>query len=138
MPIVKTLSNGLRRRCPRCGDGPLFRRGIQTYDRCSSCDLLFERNYGDTWIFTIITDRIPIFAGIVILYFGWRATHWMAATAFFVAMAVPLIATVSHRQGLALALDYLSRLKFPDPSDELHGGRPVNRPTSSSVPRTGA
>ncbi|HEU4522170.1 MAG TPA: DUF983 domain-containing protein [Thermoanaerobaculia bacterium] len=121
--VLTILGRGLRRRCPRCGIGPLFRRGIQTFDRCSECGLLFERNYGDTWMFTIITDRIPIFIGIVVLYFGWRATGWLSATLFFVLMAVPLIATISHRQGLAIALDYLSRLHLPDPSDEIHGGR---------------
>ena len=44
------------------------------------------------------------------------------------AMAVPLVLTIPHRQGLAIALDYLSRVHFPDPSDEIHGGSPVQRP----------
>ena len=123
--IGTVLRRGLQRRCPRCGEGPLFRRGIDAHERCSACSLLFERNYGDTWMYTIITDRIPIFLGIVAWYFGFRATSWVTATLFFVAMAVPLIATISHRQGLAIALDYLSRLYLPDPSDEIHGGRRV-------------
>lgn len=118
--ILTVLSRGLRRRCPRCGEGRLFQRGIRAFERCASCRLQFERNFGDTWMFTIITDRIPIFAGIVALYFGWRASGWMSASMFFVLMAVPLIATISHRQGLAIALDYLSRLYLPDPSDEIH------------------
>jgi uncharacterized protein (DUF983 family) len=126
--IWPVLRRGLNRRCPRCGEGPLFRRGIKAWERCSACGLLFERNYGDTWMYTIITDRIPIFAGIVAWYFGFRATNWMAASIFFVAMAVPLILTIPHRQGLAIALDYLSRVHFPDPSDEIHGGAPVHRP----------
>lgn len=128
--IWPVLRRGLGRRCPRCGEGPLFRRGIQAWERCSACGLLFERNYGDTWMYTILTDRIPIFAGIVAWYFGFRATNWLAASIFFVAMAVPLILTIPHRQGLAIALDYLSRLHFPDPSDEIHGGRAIHRPDS--------
>ncbi|HEX6177658.1 MAG TPA: hypothetical protein VF057_04825 [Thermoanaerobaculia bacterium] len=125
--ILQILSRGLRRRCPRCGEGALFRRGIEAFERCASCNLLFERNYGDTWMYTIITDRVPIFLGIVLVYFGFQAANWMVATGFFVALAVPLIATISHRQGLAIALDYLSRLYLPDPSDEIHGGSPVQR-----------
>jgi uncharacterized protein (DUF983 family) len=125
--ILSVLARGLRRRCPRCGEGALFRRGIKAWDRCSACGLLYERNYGDTWMYTIITDRIPIFAGIVAWYFGFRATNWAAAGFFFVAMAVPLILTIPHRQGLAIALDYLSRVYLPDPSDEIHGGRPIQR-----------
>lgn len=125
--VLPILLRGLRRRCPRCGNAPLFRRGIQAHERCAACGLLFERNYGDTWMFTILTDRIPIFLGIVLVYFGFSATNWKVAAAFFVAMAVPLIATIAHRQGLAIALDYLSRVYFPDPSDEIHGGSRVDR-----------
>jgi uncharacterized protein (DUF983 family) len=125
--VLTTLARGLRKRCPRCGGGPLFQRGIQAFERCSACGLLFERNFGDTWMFTIITDRIPILFGVAVVYFGFRATNWMMAAVFLLAMAVPLIATISHRQGLAIALDYLSRLYFPDPSDEIHGGARIDR-----------
>ena len=78
-------------------------------------------------MYTIITDRVPILFGVVVVYFGFRATNWVMATAFLMAMAIPLIATITHRQGLAIALDYLSRVHFPDPSDEIHGGAPVDR-----------
>jgi uncharacterized protein (DUF983 family) len=114
------LRRGLRRRCPRCGEGPLFRRGVEFHQRCSECHLLYQRNYGDTWIFTIITDRIPILFGIAALYFGFVSVSWTGTVALFVAVATPMIATIRQRQGLALALDYLSRLYFRDPSDEIH------------------
>ena len=106
-PIRTALARGLRRRCPRCGIGPLFRRGIKTYERCPSCDLQYQRDRGDTWLFMIITDRIPILFGIAAVYFGFRPEGWAAVTAFFIAIAVPVIATIRERQGMALALDYL-------------------------------
>jgi uncharacterized protein (DUF983 family) len=118
--VVDAVRRGWRRRCPRCGEGPLFRRWLTVYERCSACNLLYQRNQGDTWMFMIITDRIPILFGIALVYFGFQSTNWIAAAAFFVAMAVPMIATLPRRQGLALALDYLSRLYLPDPSDEIH------------------
>ena len=103
------LRRGLRRRCPRCGEGPLFRRGISVYDRCSVCDLVYQPDRGDTWFFMIITDRLPIFLGIVMVYFGFRADSWPAIAGFFALIAVPLLATIRERQGLALALDYFVR-----------------------------
>jgi uncharacterized protein (DUF983 family) len=106
-------------RCPRCGEGPLFARGIRFRERCTSCGLLYQRNYGDTWMFTIITDRIPILFGIAALYFGYVSISWTGTVVLFFAVATPLIATMRQRQGLALALDYLSRLYFRDPSDEM-------------------
>ena len=99
----------------------MFRRGIEINKRCSECDLLLQRNYGDTWIFMMITDRIPMLFGIAALYFGLVATSWAGAAILFVAVAAPMLATIRERQGLALALDYLSRVYFRDPSDEIHG-----------------
>jgi uncharacterized protein (DUF983 family) len=119
-PLLRTLFNGLRRRCPRCGEGELFHRGIQINKRCSACDLLLQRNYGDTWMFMMITDRIPMLFGIAALYFGFVATSWTGAAILFVAVATPMLATIRERQGLALALDYLSRVYFRDPSDEIY------------------
>ena len=43
--------------------------------------------------------------------------------AFLGLMVTPLIATMPHRQGLALAIDYLSRVYMPDPSDEIRGAK---------------
>jgi hypothetical protein len=38
---------------------------------------------------------------------------------FFGGMSVPLVATMPHRQGVTIALNYLSRVYFRDPSDAL-------------------
>ncbi|PYQ58123.1 MAG: hypothetical protein DMF58_16395 [Acidobacteria bacterium] len=94
-------------------------RGLRVHERCSACGLLYQRNYGDTWIFTIMTDRIPTLFGIAALYFGLVSISWSGTIALFVAVAVPMLATIRERQGLALALAYLSRLYFRDPSDEI-------------------
>lgn len=38
-PRLSTLSTGLRRRCPRCGKGPLLRGYLTIRDRCPECGL---------------------------------------------------------------------------------------------------
>lgn len=116
-PIGTVLGRGIRGRCPRCGEGPLFQRWIKTYDRCSSCDLLLQRDYGDIWMFTNIMDRVPLFFGIIALFFGFRVTSFLSGVIFISLLALPMIATVRHRQGLALALDYLWRKRINDPAD---------------------
>ena len=124
--IATVLKRGWRGRCPRCGEGPLFRRLLEAFDRCSACHLLYQRDYGDTFGFMIITDRIPILAGIVALYFGFTSsTPWLAA-AFFLVLIVPIIATMRPRLGVAIALAYLSRLHFADPSDDVRDGAGEN------------
>jgi len=71
-------------------------------------------------MFIIMTDRIPIFFGIVALYFGMVSISWTGTIVLFFAVATPLLLTIRQRMGVALALDYLSRLYFKDPSDEIH------------------
>jgi len=126
-PIRTALLRGLRRRCPRCGEGQLFLRFLKTHERCTECGLLYQRDYGDTLMFMIITDRIPLLAGIAILYFGIHPNGWLSTAMFFGALSVPLLATLRERQGLALALDYLLRVYLRDESDELHGGHSYSR-----------
>jgi uncharacterized protein (DUF983 family) len=116
-PVGTVLRRGLRGRCPRCGEGFLFQRWIKTYDRCSSCDLLLQRDYGDIWMFTILMDRVPIALGIAALFFGFRVTSLTSALIVISLLAIPMIATMPHRQGLALALDYLWRKRINDPLD---------------------
>ena len=55
------------------------------YDRCSECGLVYQRNHGDTWLFWIIGDRIPIGLGIVALYFGFRPKTVIGFVLFFAA-----------------------------------------------------
>ncbi len=119
-PIFTVLWRGWCRRCPRCGEGRVFKKWLDMHERCSSCNLLYLRNQGDLWLFMIITDRVPILFGIAALYFGLGPRGWMTTGGFFAAMAIPVILTLPQRQGLALALDFLVRIHMPDPSDELH------------------
>jgi uncharacterized protein (DUF983 family) len=125
-PVRVVLGRGMRGRCPRCGEGRLFQRWVETFERCSECHLLYQRNYGDIWMFTNIMDRVPILFGIAAVFFGFRATNLVTGSLFLAALAIPMIATVRHRQGLALALDYLWRVHLKDPSDEIHGGKEIS------------
>jgi uncharacterized protein (DUF983 family) len=120
-PSLLTLfRRGWSRRCPQCGEGQVFEKWLRMYDNCSACGLRYLRNEGDLWFFLIVTDRVPILVGIALLYFGLGPRDWMTTGAFFALMAIPVIATLPRRQGLALSLDYLVRIHMPDPSDEIH------------------
>lgn len=124
--IRAVLGRGWRRRCPRCGEGQLFRRRIETNESCSACQLVYQPNPGDTLTFIMMTDRIPILFGVIAVYFlGFRSTNLPITIAFLAALIVPIVATLRQRQGLALALVYLSRVYFGDLSqaDEFASSR---------------
>jgi uncharacterized protein (DUF983 family) len=115
----QSLNNGLHRKCPHCGVGPLFDGWMTVRDRCPHCGLVYERGAGDTWAFWIIGDRIPIAIAVVAVYFGLGPHSWIQGAWFLGACATVLIATIPHRMGLVVALDYLSRRYWPDPNDAL-------------------
>jgi uncharacterized protein (DUF983 family) len=117
--VWSTLKNGLRGKCPHCGQAGLFEGWVSVRHACPVCGLVFERNPGDTWAFWIVGDRFPIAAAIVVLYFGFRPHTWLQAIVFGGALAMALIGTIPHRQGFVIALDYLSRRWWPDPADVL-------------------
>jgi uncharacterized protein (DUF983 family) len=116
--ILTALRRGLRKRCPHCGQGRLF-SGWSFFERCSICGLVFARNPGDTWAFTIFGDRLPIGAMIVVIYFGVIRVYPRLGLTTLVALIVLMIWTAPNRWGVSIALHYLSRVYWPDPADPI-------------------
>ena len=117
--LIRTvLWRGLCGRCPHCGEGRLFSRWSQI-DRCSICGLVFVRNPGDTWAFTIIGDRLPIGAMIVLIYFGVVRSHRVLGLAMLAVLVALQFLTATNRWGAGIALHYLSRVYWPDPADPI-------------------
>jgi uncharacterized protein (DUF983 family) len=115
---ITALGRGLRKRCPHCGKGHLF-SGWKEIDRCSVCGLVYTRNPGDTWAFTIFGDRLPIGAMIVVIYFGAMRLGPVLGLALMVASIALLVWTAPNRWGVGIALHYLSRVYWPDAEDPL-------------------
>jgi uncharacterized protein (DUF983 family) len=115
---LTALRRGLSRRCPHCGEGPLF-SGWHHLDRCAVCGLVYERNPGDTWAFTIVGDRLPVAAIVVMIYFGIGRSHVVLGLAIFVVLGAILVWTSPNRWGVGIALHYLSRVFWPDPADPI-------------------
>jgi uncharacterized protein (DUF983 family) len=115
--VWTAIGRGLRKRCPHCGEGRLFARGWTHVERCPRCGLVYERNPGDTWAFTIIGDRLPVAAIIAIIYFGVGGAHRWAALALIALLGIVVVWTAPNRWGVGIALHYLSRVRWPDPAD---------------------
>ena len=117
--LIRTaLLRGLRKRCPHCGGGPLF-AGWSHLPRCSACGLVFVRNPGDTWAFTILGDRLPIGVMIVLIYFGVVRSHPVLGVTMLVVLVALLLWTAPNRWGVGIALHYLSRVYWPEPADPI-------------------
>ena len=116
--IATALGRGIRKRCPHCGEGRLF-SGWSQLERCSHCGLVFEPHPGDTWAFTIIGDRLPIAAMIVLIYFGVTRSYPVLGLTMMAALLAVIVWTSPNRWGAGVALHYLSRVRWPDPADPI-------------------
>src|SRR5919197_423619 len=113
LSVTMALSRGLRKTCPHCGKGPMFTGWGKTADACPVCHLIFERNAGDTWAFTVIGDRLPVAAALALVYFGIGRTSALVGTIALVVTGIVLLWTSPNRWGAGVALHYLSRVYFP-------------------------
>jgi uncharacterized protein (DUF983 family) len=121
--LITALRRGLRKRCPHCGEGRLF-SGWSHLGRCSICGLVFEPNPGDTWAFTVFGDRLPIAGMVALIYFGVMRSHRALGLAMLVVLTALVVWTAPNRWGAGIALHYLSRVYWPDPTDPLPPPRP--------------
>ena len=66
-PMIRMIARILSVRCPRCGEGPIFRSAFIRAERCSLCDWKFEREHG----YWIGGSEVHMFAsyGISVLIF---------------------------------------------------------------------
>jgi uncharacterized protein (DUF983 family) len=106
---LQAIGRGLRRRCPRCGQGRIFERFIDVRPRCESCGLVFEERSGDTWGFWVLLDRVFVAIPLIVLLLGFATASLRLRLTLIALLTIPLILTMPHRQGVAIALDYLFR-----------------------------
>ena len=114
---LRALRRGLAKRCPHCGAGRLFAGWSHHLERCQACGLIYERNPGDTWAFTVVGDRLPIAVIIALIYFGIGRTNPVLGVLAILALGAILVWTAPNRWGAGIALHYLSRVVWPDPDD---------------------
>ena len=117
--VRTAIVRGLRKRCPHCGQGSLFSGWAHHLPRCETCGLVFERNSGDTWAFTIIGDRLPLALMIAVVYFGLGRYAHTAGVVALVMLGGLVVWTAPNRWGAGIALHYLSRRYWPDPADPI-------------------
>jgi hypothetical protein len=117
--VRSAVGRGWRRRCPHCGRGALFAGWVHHLESCSACGLVYERNPGDTWAFTILFDRLPLGLMVALVYFGIFRSSPALGVAAFVLLGVGFVISSPNRWGVGIGLHYVSRVVWPDPTDPL-------------------
>ena len=111
-PLTTLLARGARKRCPHCGEGPLFKRLNIMHERCAACGLQYLEDQGDLFGYLFVLDRVLFVVPLIGMVF---LRLWVPnATWFYVVWAVAmaaLIFTLPQRTGISIAVDYWMRLR---------------------------
>jgi uncharacterized protein (DUF983 family) len=73
--FLTMLGRALRRRCPRCGSGGIFRSFSELHSHCPDCSLLFEREHG-YWVGSVIVNTIVTFGLFLLVLVGGMVVTW--------------------------------------------------------------
>jgi uncharacterized protein (DUF983 family) len=102
------LSRALHLRCPRCGEGPLFIGWFRMHERCSGCQLKYERSPGYFLGSTYINygqTALTMSAAYLILHFGYNLPkEWLAPPLAAYCIVWPLL-WFRYARALFLAFD---------------------------------
>ena len=90
--LTGPISRGLRGRCPRCGEGSLFRGFLTLRPRCESCglDLSFADAGDGPAVFVILLGGFLVVFAALITEVLYRPPFWLHAVLW-----LPLILTVT-------------------------------------------
>jgi uncharacterized protein (DUF983 family) len=89
---LQLLVRGAGKRCPRCGQGKLFRRWTDMRDDCPRCGLVFEQEEG-YWVGALTINTVVTLAlfGVTMLiavYLTWPDTPTLPLTLIGIAAAL--------------------------------------------------
>jgi len=90
--LWSAMKRGFRGRCPRCGDGKLFRAFLKTANNCSVCGLDFTPHRADDLPAYLV---IVIVGHIVVPIALWIETNYSPAVWLQLAIYLPLTFVMS-------------------------------------------
>ncbi len=105
----KLLWRALLLRCPRCGEGKLYRRGYTMFHACSSCGWVFEREEGywtGAMAVNLIVTEALIFIGIFPLLIMRAPVLLTMGVGLAFAIVTPFL-FYWHSKSVWMAVDFL-------------------------------
>jgi uncharacterized protein (DUF983 family) len=113
MAPLNPILTGLRSKCPRCGQGALFRNGLTTRDACPACalDYGFADSDDGPAVFVIMILGALTLGGALLLEFRYEPPVWVHLVVW--GLFIPLVAFGLLRvlKGVLINLQYANRAR---------------------------
>jgi uncharacterized protein (DUF983 family) len=108
----------LHPRCPRCGEGKLFKDMLATVDQCSVCGLVLKHHDaadGPTF-FALMIVGFAIMAGVAVVEFQFAPPLWLHALIWIPLTFIGSIACLRVFKTILITIEHrLALLKEQDP-----------------------
>lgn len=81
-PALHSIGRAVRRRCPRCAGGPLFRDWFHLHPSCPDCGLLTDRGESDYFLGAllvnlVVSEVLVAVVVLVIILVSWPSPPWV-------------------------------------------------------------
>ena len=108
MIAPKPFLSGLRARCPKCGQGPLFKNGLSVRDSCSACGQSFAfADSGDgPAVFVILILGALTLGGALFLEFRYEPPVWVHVVVWGIFIPVVAFGLLRLLKGVLINLQY--------------------------------
>jgi uncharacterized protein (DUF983 family) len=113
--LFRVLWLGLKKRCPQCGQGKLFKNWFLLNENCSHCGCEFQLREDDTYFFMYISTGFLTGLFIVSMFFVIPQNIQFGKFLVLLLSLSLFVLTHPYRKGLAVAIDYFvdCRSEFP-------------------------
>lgn len=129
-PLVRSILRGMACRCPRCGEGKLFRAFLKPVDTCEACgEEIFHQRADDLppYIVIMIVGHV-LLGGYMTTDLIFPASEWLHLAIWAPLCVLTAIACIQPVKGGVIGLQWALRMHgfgghddSPEPFDESHG-----------------
>ena len=108
LPPVSPYSAGLSGRCPRCGEGRLFKGYLEPAPGCDRCGLDYSfADAGDgPAVFVILIAGFAVVGSALAVEMIWRPSYWIHAALWLPMLLILTFGLLRPLKGLLVALQY--------------------------------
>jgi uncharacterized protein (DUF983 family) len=111
-PLRPALLRGWKRKCPKCGSGPLFRGYLTVRKSCAVCGQEFHHHRADdgpAWATVMITGHLMAPA-MLFTFITFRPPGWLMGIGFSVLFSLLALYLLPRIKGMFVAVQWAKRM----------------------------
>lgn len=111
-PLVASMWRGFREKCPKCGEGKLFRKYLEVVDRCDKCGEDMHHHHADDAppYFTMFIVGHVIVGGVLWLEIAFSPPMWLELVIWLPLTVIMSLLLLPRIKGSLVALQWALRM----------------------------